>query len=55
LPGLPVQLEIDAREFAIVEAPAPSNNWKRLVIRSRNKRHTVITVQWKIIGPGGME
>ena len=53
LPGLPVQIDVDAREFAVVEPPGPSNGWKKLVIRSRNKRHTVVVVQWKIIPPGG--
>jgi hypothetical protein len=48
LPGVPVILDVDTREFALVEVPAPSNGWKRLTIRSRNSRHTVITLKWTI-------
>jgi len=49
LPGVPVSVNLDVREFAIAEAPSPSNNWSKLVFRSRNKRHTVVTIQWKVI------
>jgi hypothetical protein len=48
LPGVPVILDVDTQEFALVEVPGPSNGWKRLTIRSRNKRHTVITVKWTV-------
>lgn len=49
LPGLPVIVDLDTREFAIAEAPSPSNGWKKLVFRSRNKRHTVVTVKWSLL------
>lgn len=49
LPGIPVMVDIDTREFAIVEAPSPGNGWNRVVVRSRNKRHTVITVGWSVL------
>ncbi len=49
LPGVPVSVNLDVREFALAEAPSPSNNWSKLVIRSRNRRHTVVTVEWKVL------
>jgi len=49
LPGVPVMLDIDHAEFALAEVPAPSNGWSRLRIRSRNRRHTVITIRWTVI------
>lgn len=49
LPGVPVMVDIDTKEFAIVEAPSPGNGWNRVVIRSKNKRHTVITVGWSVL------
>ncbi len=52
LPGAPVRIDVDAKEFAIVEPPAPSNGWKRLSLRSKNRRHTVITVQWNLLTGG---
>lgn len=49
LPGVPVSVNLDVREFALAEAPSPSNNWSKLVIRSRNRRHTVVTIEWKVL------
>src|SRR5260370_633119 len=46
LPGVPVMIDVDTKEFAIAEAPSPSNGWKRLVIRSRRKVHSVVTIRW---------
>lgn len=49
LPGVPVMIEIDQREFALAETPSPSNGWKRLTVRSRGKRHSVVTIKWSIL------
>jgi hypothetical protein len=49
LPGVPVTLDFDAREFALAEAPSPGNGWSKLVIRSRNKRHVSISLSWSVI------
>jgi hypothetical protein len=49
LPGVPVMVDIDTREFAIVEGPSPANGWNRVVVRSKNKRHTVISLQWTVL------
>jgi hypothetical protein len=49
LPGVPVIIELDPREYAIVEAPAPSNGWKRLTVRSRKKRNAVVPIRWTVI------
>jgi len=49
LPGVPVMIDIDTKEFAIAEAPSPSNGWKRLVIRSRRKTHSVVSIRWTVM------
>jgi hypothetical protein len=49
LPGVPVMIEVDQREFALAESPSPSNGWKRMTIRSRSKRHSVVSIQWSIL------
>jgi hypothetical protein len=49
LPGVPVMIEVDQREFALAESPGPSNGWKRMTIRSRSKRHSVVTIKWSIL------
>ena len=49
LPGVPVMIDIDTKEFAIVEAPSPANGWNRVVIRSKNRRHTVVSIQWTVL------
>lgn len=49
LPGVPVMIEVDQREFALAETPSPSNGWKRITIRSRGKRHSVVSIQWSIL------
>jgi len=50
LPGVPVLVEIDTKEFALAEVPSPSNGWTRFTIRSKNKRQSVVTVHWKVLG-----
>jgi hypothetical protein len=49
LPGVPVSVNLDVREFAIAESPSPGNGWSKVVFRSRNKRHSVVTIEWKVI------
>jgi hypothetical protein len=49
LPGVPVIVELDTREFALAEAPGPSNHWSKLVVRSKNKRHTVVSIRWSVL------
>jgi len=49
LPGVPVMIDLDTKEFAVVEAPSPANGWNRMVIRSKNRRHTVISIQWTVL------
>jgi hypothetical protein len=49
LPGVPVMIEVDQREFALAETPSPSNGWKRITIRSRSKRHSVVSIKWSIL------
>lgn len=49
LPGVPVSIAVDTQDYAIFEAPSPSNNWNRIVIRSRFKGHAVIRIQWSAL------
>jgi hypothetical protein len=49
LPGVPVIIDINQREFALAETPGPSNGWRRLVLRSRSKRHSVVSIKWTVI------
>jgi hypothetical protein len=48
LPGVPVLIDVDARLVGIEEFPGPRNGWKRLVLRSRNRLHAVITIKWRL-------
>ena len=49
LPGQPVLIDLDTKEFALAEVPSPSNGWNRLVIRSKNGRHSVVTIRWTLL------
>ncbi len=49
LPGVPVMVDVDTREFAFAEVPSPSNGWSRFTIRSKNKKHSVISITWKVL------
>ena len=49
LPGIPVMIDLDAKEFSVVEPPSPSNRWQRLVVRSRNRKNASIAVRWTAI------
>jgi hypothetical protein len=49
LPGVPVIVEVQPNDVGIAEAPAPSNGWKRLALRSRKGRHTVVTIRWRLL------
>ena len=49
LPGVPVIISIEPRDIAIVEMPGPSNGWKRLALRSRNNRNSVVTIRWSLL------
>jgi hypothetical protein len=49
LPGVPVMIQIEPADVAVAEAPAPSNGWKRAVLRSRRNQHSVVTIRWKVL------
>jgi len=48
LPGVPVLVELLSKDVAVAEAPAPSNGWKRIVIRVRKKQKS-IQVRWSVL------
>jgi hypothetical protein len=48
-PGVPVQLIVEPRDIAIKEPPSPSNGFKKLVIRSQNRRNVVVTIRWTVL------
>lgn len=49
LPGVPVMIEVEPKDIGIAEGPSPSNGWKRLSLRSRKDKHSVITIRWKLL------
>jgi hypothetical protein len=48
LPGAPVLLDLDLREFEILEMPSPANEWKKLVFRGTGRGHTAISIRWSL-------
>jgi hypothetical protein len=52
LPGLPVKVSIakeNSKDFAIEQAPGPSNGWRRLSVRSKKSRQAVVRITWTIV------
>ena len=49
LPGVPVIVDLEARYFALVEAPSPLNGWKRLAIRSKIGKPVAIVIKWTVV------
>ncbi len=49
LPGAPVIVEVEPKDVGVAEAPSPANGWKRLVLRSRTRRLSVVTIKWTVI------
>ena len=49
LPGVPVLVSLDSPDFGLAEMPGPSNGWKRIVLRSRVNRNSVVTVRWTLL------
>jgi hypothetical protein len=50
LPGVPISIEVDAKDIGLIESPRASNGWSRLTIRSHKKRNAPITIRWKVVG-----
>jgi hypothetical protein len=54
-PGLPIQIALDnPKEFSVMDAPGPSNGWKRITIRSNRGHGTTVRIAWFVISGGGM-
>jgi hypothetical protein len=49
LPGVPITIEVDARDIGLTESPGARNGWQRIVIRSHKKRNGPIVIRWKVI------
>ena len=49
LPGVPVSIEVDAKDVGLIESPRASNGFKKLTLRSHKKRNGPITIRWKIV------
>ena len=49
LPGAPVLISVMPQDIGIVEMPGPSNGWRRLALRSRSKRNSVVTIHWSLL------
>jgi hypothetical protein len=50
LPAIPVMIEVQPNDVGVVEAPGPSNGWRRMVLRSRVNRSSVVTIRWQALG-----
>ncbi len=46
LPAVPMKIELEPRDLTLVTAPGPENDWKLLVIHSKEPR-TEITIRWR--------
>jgi hypothetical protein len=46
LPGRPVAISVEPKDIGIAEAPGPRNGWSKVVLRSLNRRHTVVFITW---------
>ena len=49
LPGVPVSIEIDAKDIGMIESPRASNGYKKLTLRSHRKRSGPIVIHWKVV------
>jgi hypothetical protein len=47
LPGIPVTIEVDTREFTVVEAPSAANRWNRISLRSNHRRQDIAEIKWR--------
>jgi hypothetical protein len=37
-----------ADDVVVTETPSPQNNWKRIGVRAKGRRVSVIVVDWKV-------
>jgi hypothetical protein len=49
LPGVPVSIEIDAKDVGLIESPRSSNGFQKITLRSHKKRSGPITIRWKVV------
>jgi hypothetical protein len=49
LPGVPVSIEVDAKDIALLESPRASNGFKKITLRSHKKRNGPIVIRWKVV------
>jgi hypothetical protein len=47
LPGVPVGIEVDRQEFAVIEAPSAQNHWTRLAVSPLNRSQTKLKILWR--------
>jgi hypothetical protein len=52
LPGVPVSVVLSNKEYSVVQPPAPSNNWRRITLRSKRGKAIGVTIQWTVVGGG---
>ena len=48
LPGVPVTVRVEPKDFTVAEAPSAATGWKRIAIHSQKKAHIVVTVYWNV-------
>lgn len=47
LPGVPVTVNLDTKNYAMVEFPSAANGYRRMKIRSRSKKESII-LNWQL-------
>jgi hypothetical protein len=49
LPGVEVMIQVEPPDIGVAQSPSPDDGWKRLVLRSPNRRHSVIRIKWVVV------
>lgn len=49
LPGAPVLISVVPQDIGVVEMPGPSNGWRRMSLRSKSRRNSVVTIHWSLL------
>jgi TonB family protein len=48
LPGVPVTVQVDTKDVALVDSPGPGGGWKKLSFRSTKNMNSVVVIRWRL-------
>jgi hypothetical protein len=51
LPGVPVSITTEGKDFSIKQKPAASNNWRGVTIQSKKKKDLAVKITWTVTPP----